>query len=510
MTPDEVAIADAAFERIAGGHYPIELEFQLVTRSGTRRLISWTLTALADSDGAVTFIIGTGIDITERNRAERALRKAHDELEVRVRDRTAELATANEALEAEVAERRRAEQERIDLLYREKEARQQAEAANRAKDEFLATVSHELRTPLNAILGWAAIARRHDIPPSLQKAMETIERNARSQARIIDDMLDVGRIISGRLRLELAPVSVADAIDGAVQTVRPAAEAKQVTLQVTVSENAGVIAADAERLQQIVWNVLSNAVKFTPQGGRIELAAGHADGNVFIRIRDDGQGIPPDFLPHLFEPFRQADGSTTRRHGGVGLGLAIVDRLARAHGGRVVAESEGEGKGACFTIELPGRSADSAALTRTTCADDAGEGSFPNVPSEMRLDDLAVLVVDDEEDACELFARLLEDRGAVVTKTTSPGEALVRLREGPLPDVIVSDIGMPDVDGYTLIETIRSSPAGRRIPAVALTAYARPEDNERALAAGFQAHLSKPVDPMRLVSVIASLAVSSR
>ncbi len=360
-------------------------------------------------------------------------------------------------------------------------------------------------TPLNAILGWAAIARRHDVPPEVQKALATIERNARSQTRLIDDMLDVGRIMSGKLRLELAGVSVADAIEGAVQSVRPTAQAKKVSLQVSVDKNVGVVVADAGRLQQVVGNLLSNAVKFTPKGGHVELSSTRVDGKVFIRVRDDGKGIRPDFLPHVFEPFRQADGSSTRQHGGIGLGLAIVQQLALAHGGKVIAESEGEAKGACFTVELP--APPNVAMTmQAHVVSSASQIGHLAVPDELRLDDVIVLVVDDDEDACELTTRVLTDRGAVVTRMAFADEAFTHLSDGARPDVIVSDIGMPDVDGYTLMQRIRALPSLDRIPALALTVYARPEDKERALAAGFQAHLSKPVDPLRLASAIASLA----
>ncbi len=410
---------------------------------------------------------------------------------------------------AEVGQRIRERDDALEkvavLLESERAARRELEIANRAKDEFLATTSHELRTPLNAILGWAAIARRHDVPPEVQKALATIERNARSQTRLIDDMLDVGRIMSGKLRLELAGVSVADAIEGAVQSVRPTAQAKKVSLQVSVDKNVGVVVADAGRLQQVVGNLLSNAVKFTPKGGHVELSSTRVDGKVFIRVRDDGKGIRPDFLPHVFEPFRQADGSSTRQHGGIGLGLAIVQQLALAHGGKVIAESEGEAKGACFTVELP--APPNVAMTmQAHVVSSASQIGHLAVPDELRLDDVIVLVVDDDEDACELTTRVLTDRGAVVTRMAFADEAFTHLSDGARPDVIVSDIGMPDVDGYTLMQRIRALPSLDRIPALALTVYARPEDKERALAAGFQAHLSKPVDPLRLASAIASLA----
>jgi signal transduction histidine kinase len=408
----------------------------------------------------------------------------------------------------EVGQRTRERDEALEqlaaLLASERAARREAEIANNAKDEFLATVSHELRTPLSAILGWAVIARRHAPPPDVDRALCTIERNARAQMRIIEDVLDVGRIISGKLRLEISTTNVADVIEAAVQVVRPAADAKQVSLDVAIDEDVGVIAADAERLQQIAWNVLSNALKFTRRGGHVEVSARRVDSTVVLRIRDDGEGIRPEFLPYLFEPFRQADGSTTRRHGGLGLGLAIVRQLVQAHGGQITAQSDGEGKGASFTIELPVRP---AAIPAERSAR-AKRASAPEVrPASVRLDGVRVLVVDDDEDARDLVGHMLSEQGAAVSLASSAEEAFSLLERGR-PDVLLSDIGMPDVNGYSLIRRIRGMPAdhGGRTPAVALTAYAREEDGERAFKAGFQAHVTKPVDPDQLAAVVANLA----
>jgi signal transduction histidine kinase len=389
------------------------------------------------------------------------------------------------------------------LLASERAARHEAEVANSAKDEFLATVSHELRTPLNAILGWAVIARRHPLPPEVDRALGTIERNAHAQMRIIEDVLDVGRIISGKLRLDFSATRVADAIEAAVQVVRPAADAKQVRLDVRIAEDAGIIVADAERLQQIAWNVLSNAVKFARKGGNVEVDASRTASTVVIRVRDDGQGIHPAFMPHLFEPFRQEDGSTTRRHGGLGLGLAIVKQLVVAHGGHIAALSEGEGKGALFTIELPVR-APGAAISERSPRDSHRP---PSLPRKVRLDGVRALVVDDDEDTRELIEHMLRDQGAEVSSASTAEEA-VRLLERSRPDVLLSDIGMPDVNGYSLIRKVRSMPAdqGGRTPAIALTAYARAEDGERAFVAGFQAHVTKPVDPDQLTAIVANLA----
>ncbi len=395
-----------------------------------------------------------------------------------------------------------------ELLESERQARREAEIANHAKDEFLATVSHELRTPLNAILGWAVIARRATKEPDVQQALATIERNARAQTRIIEDVLDVGRIISGKLRLEIAPVKVSDTIDGAVQALRPAADAKAVRFVVEVDDDVGIIAADVDRLQQVIWNVLSNAIKFTPKGGAVALRAMRAQSDLVITVTDTGQGIRPEFLGHLFEPFRQADGSTTRRHGGLGLGLAIVKQLVQAHGGRIVAHSEGEGLGSTFTITLP---------VRPSTAPPAERRHITPVPTPQqpgvqdvvngRLDGMRVLVVDDDEDARALMQRVLTDQGAAVTLAAS-AEIGLRELERVRPDVLVSDIGMPEVDGYTFIRTVRGLPADRggRTPAIAITAYAREEDSERAVSTGFQAYMSKPVDPTRLISLAASFS----
>jgi PAS domain S-box-containing protein len=395
-----------------------------------------------------------------------------------------------------VIERRKLEDERATLLEAERRARKQAEIANRAKDDFLATTSHELRNPLQAILGWAKLLLQRDLPPDLRKPLMTIERNARTQARLIEDVLDVARIISGKMRLELGRASIASAIADALEAARPAADAKGITLASHVEPGAE-IDADQVRLQQIVSNLVSNAVKFTPNGGLVSVDAEHVGPNVRITVHDTGEGIDPAMLTDIFEPFRQENASTTRRQGGLGLGLAIVRQLVLAHGGDVRAESPGKGRGSTFVIDFPARPSG-----RTPERD-----RHASERSALRLPGTRVLVVDDQADALELIHDVLAEAGAEVVTAQSASEALEKLLDFH-PDVLVSDIGMPDVDGYGLIRRVRrlGTSTGGRTPAVALTAYAGADDAERCFAAGFQNHLPKPVDPEQLVRVVANLA----
>jgi CheY-like chemotaxis protein len=385
--------------------------------------------------------------------------------------------------------------ERATLLESERAARREAEVANRSKDEFLATVSHELRTPLNAMLGWAQIALAK-ATPDLERPLQIIMRNARAQSRLIEDMIDISRIVSGQLRLDLVSTSVAGAIEGAVEALRPVAEEKGVTLSTAIGA-VGSIPADADRLQQMVWNLLSNAIKFTSKGGRVVLEATRGDERVLIRVSDTGAGIAPDLLPAIFEPFRQADGSTTRRYGGLGLGLTIVRQLVQAHGGSVRVESPGVDQGATFVLDLP---APIGPVAVKDC-----RSSAASVPVES-LAGLKLLVVDDDADSRLLLTEILSRRGAVVACASSAREALVQIREFR-PNVLLSDLGMPDVDGYTFIRQVRQllPERGGRTPALALTAFARADDSQRALAAGFQLHLPKPVDADSLVSAVARL-----
>jgi PAS domain S-box-containing protein len=413
------------------------------------------------------------------------------------------------SLVLDITERKRAEAERDRLLVREQEARKEAEQANRSKDEFLATISHELRTPLTSILGWARLLASGEVDTNQHaQAFETIARNAKSQAQLIDDLLDVSRIISGKLRLDLRPLELAPVIEAAVDSVRPAAKAKEIRLQLMLDPHIGQVSADPDRLQQLIWNLLSNAIKFTPRGGQVQVRLESDNSCAEITVSDTGQGIRAEFLPHVFDRFRQEDGSSTRTHGGLGLGLAIVRRLVELHGGTVQVESEGEGLGAVFKMKLPFIGVTDS---QRTLAGDAAERRLSKGYSKLleqspRLDGLRVLIVDDEADAREFVTLILDRHGAdaiAVASTSEAWEMLERWR----PDVLIADIGMPDEDGYALIRKVRSLPSeeGGRTPAIALTAYARTEDRMRILLAGYQMHLAKPVEPIELIVAVASL-----
>jgi signal transduction histidine kinase/ActR/RegA family two-component response regulator len=385
----------------------------------------------------------------------------------------------------------------------ERQARRQAEEANRMKDEFLAIVSHELRSPLNAMLGYAVLLRYGGLDTQrVKQAADIIERSGKAQAQLIDDLLDTARIISGKLRLELGPVDLVSVIDQAVQTIRPAADAKGISIETDLPSEIGQITGDPTRLQQVVWNLLSNAVKFTPQGGRVEARLERVDPYIRITVSDTGKGISPDFLPYVFDRFRQADASSARRYGGLGLGLALVKYLVELHGGTIEVVSEGEGSGATFNVTLPVRAV-------ATPLGEAG-GAPVTVKISKELAGVRALVVDDEDDARKLIETALTQQGADVVAVSSAAEAYTLITTTPpqdQPDVMVTDIGMPGEDGYSLIRRVREweRHRGAYMPAVALTAYGRVEDRMRALSAGFQMHVAKPVEPAELTVVIMSL-----
>lgn len=397
----------------------------------------------------------------------------------------------------DITERNRAEKERTALLESERAARAEAQAANRAKDEFLAVLSHELRTPLNAILGWAQVVRGHALPPEAMRGVEVIERNARRQARLLEDMLDVSRIVSGRLSLEFGPVDLGQVVEAAVDTVRPLADGKGLALEVR-GDCGGTVLGDAHRLQQVIWNLLSNAVKFTPTGGRVEVVMERSEPHCEIVVRDSGVGIALDFLPHVFERFHQEERGSTRRFGGLGLGLTIVHHLVAMHGGTVSATSDGPGRGATFTVRLPLAREDVLPAR-------AREG--PRGLDATRLAGVRVLAVDDEPDAREFVSEVLRRAGAEVRVAGSADEAL-RLLDQFRADVLLADVQMPGGDGYALLRRARE--AGHALPAIAVTAHSTAEDRVRALAAGFQQHVPKPVEAAELQLVVASAAARAR
>jgi len=404
----------------------------------------------------------------------------------------------------DITTERQAEEERVHLIQ-EREARKSAEESNSLKDEFLATISHELRTPLTAILGWTSMLGTGQLDEETSaRALNTIHRNARSQVQLIDDLLDVSRIITGNLRLDVSTVELVQVIEAAVDAVLPAAEAKNIRLQVLLDPQVGPVSGDAARLQQVVWNLLTNAIKFTPKGGRVQIRLERVNSHVEITVSDSGKGIDSEFLPHVFARFRQADQKSTRAHGGLGLGLSIVRQLVELHGGSVHAESEGDGQGATFVVQLPLMVMRREVKKQERRHPTTGGGMVLDCPTQ--LDNLRVLIVDDEEDTRELLRVVLEQCGSEVVTAGSAMEALVALEKSK-PDVLISDIGMPEEDGYALISKVRALSAmrGGKVPAIALTAYARTDDRVRALMAGFQVHLPKPIEPVELVAVVASL-----
>jgi signal transduction histidine kinase len=441
-----------------------------------------------------------GVFVELFNRQE-ALRIGQEELERTIADRTRELAEANVALSAEIEERRKIERERVLLLRREQSARLEAERANRLKDEFLATLSHELRTPLNAIMGWAHVLGQsaHD-RETVQRAATVIRQNATSQSQLIDDILDVSRIVGGKLVLDTSLVALHTVIDDAIDSLAPAATAKSIHVVRTLDRDIQAT-GDRDRLQQIVWNLVSNALKFTPKGGRVEVRLTDHEGEAQIEVIDSGIGITAEFLPYVFDRFRQADSSMSRRHSGLGLGMAIVRHLVELHGGTVSVESEGENKGTTFCLRLSRNPAHVPEIV----------DRIPRPPAdhvaEVALEELHgmhILIVEDDTDSRNVLAVLLQRLGALVESAGSAKEAFERVTHHR-PDVLVSDIGMPEEDGYSLMRRVRQLVGDRKLPAIALTAYARKQDADEALASGYDRHLAKPVAPADLIRAIKSV-----
>ena len=470
LHPDDVARVQQAVTATVERGAPYEIEFRVVQPDGSLRWTSCKAKLLRDGEGRPRVLTGVAMDIT-----------AQKEIEAR----------------------------REALLAAEQAARAEAERLGRMKDEFLATLSHELRTPLNAILGWIGILQGRMGDEALQrKALGVIDRNAHLQAQLIDDLLDMNRILSGKLRLSPLPTSLATVAQAAVETVRPMADAKDIELEVDLSPSSGAVYGDPERLQQIVWKLLSKAIKFTARGGVVRVALARESEGIALSVSDSGAGIAPEFLPHVFERFRQADAGAARRHGG--LGLAIVRQIAARLGGPARVASEGLGQGSTFTLVLP--SIEDSAPGGAALPQSGERPRLSSAPPSAELPALAltgirVLVVEDQADTREFLERLLAERGALVTTAASAAEALSHLALAA-PDVLVADIGMPEVDGYELIRRVRRREVARggAVPAVALTAFAREEDRERALAAGYEEHVAKPVEPSVLFAVIARLA----
>jgi len=472
-------------ERIARGETLEHYDTNRVRKTGERVSVSLTISPIRDETGTIIGASKIAHDISERKRSEAALRDS----EARLRD--------------VLAERER-------LLESERAARSDAERLSRIKDEFLATLSHELRTPLNAIQGWSILLRQPTLSPAdRQRGIDIIERNARAQTQIINDLLDMSRIVSGKIHLEVQRISLQDVISAAIEAVRPSATAKNIRIQTMLDSTIRATRGDPNRLQQVLWNLLTNAVKFTPSNGRIHVVLERVNSHVEIVVEDTGAGIDPTFLPYVFDRFRQWDASTTRRHGGLGIGLSIVKTLVELHGGSVRVKSPGVDLGSTFVVSLP--------IPVLRHPEDERVREVPESPhhAEMfeppRLENVTVLVVDDEPDSRTLTARILEERGAVAVCVGSAREALATLKTQSV-DLMLSDIGMPEMDGYDLIKQLRrlTPEEGGRLPAVAITAYARAEDRQRSLLAGYQMHIAKPVEAIELIAGISSLLKLSR
>jgi PAS domain S-box-containing protein len=454
-----------------------------------------------------TLVQGERIDHFETERITKTGRRIPISLSVSpIRDQSGRV-IGGAKIARDISLRRQLERQRERDLAQEQHERSLAEAANRAKDAFLAMVSHELRSPLSPILSWTRMLRLRALDEAKsERALETIERSARAQAKLIDDLLDISRIVAGKLRLEVRSVDLASVIEQAVEVAQPAADAKQIRLQIVLDTETGPVSGDPARLQQVVWNLLSNAVKFTPKGGRIQITLERVNSQVEIAISDTGQGIPAEFLPLLFERFQQGQSGTTRSPGGLGLGLAIVRHIVELHGGTVFAESAGEGQGATFTVKLP-----RTIFMRTAGEPERRHPTLDPLPEQANLpslDNLRVLVVDDEPDSNEVVSTVLAAAGAEVRVAASAAEGIEQLKQWT-PDIIVSDIGMPHEDGFMFLARLHALPGETaRIPAVALTAYATTDDRVRIFSAGFKAHVVKPIDPVELVVVVANVAGS--
>jgi len=454
-------------------------------KDGEKLHISLTISPIRDSSGTVVGAAKIAHDITARRRAEQELLERETQL-------------ANLAAE------------RKSFLESERAARSEAERLGQMKDEFLATLSHELRTPLHAIQGWATLLRqRRARPEDYDRGLETIERNVRVQIQIVNDLLDMSRIISGKIHLEVQPIYLHEVVNNAIEAVRHSAESKSIRIQPLLDSRIGLVRGDSNRLQQVLWNLLSNAIKFTPKEGRIQVVLERVNSHAEICVEDTGIGIRPEFLPHVFDRFRQADPSTTRHHGGLGLGLSIVKNLVELHGGTVRVKSPGENQGSTFIVALPisyVRADERSRGTPQTLSED--QLASLDLP---RLDHVRVLIVDDEGDGRELIARILQDQGVHPVCASTAAEAL-KILERESFDLLLSDIGMPDMDGFELIRRVRHLDNSRRraLPAIAITAYARAEDRQRSLLAGFHMHLSKPIEASELIASIAGLIHLSR
>ncbi len=428
-----------------------------------------------------------------------------------IRDARGQIVGASK-IARDISERKRTEAELKSLMRQEREARAEAEAANRVKNEFMAMISHELRTPLNAIMGWVQLLKSGKLnQPEIERAIQTIDRNAMAQSAIINELLDVARIISGKLKIDMKSMDLAAVIEAAIDVVRSAADAKNIEIVASLDGSVGPIAGDATRLQQVIWNLLSNAIKFTPKLGRVEVRLQRAGTHVQVVVSDTGAGIPKDFLPHVFERFKQADASVTKTHGGLGLGLSIARNLVEMHGGSIRAESEGEGRGATFTISFPVMAViDSRSAARQSTSAARAEAqqalSHDNVESDL-LNGMRILAVDDQPDTRDLIILALTQYGAEVRSSSSASEALQMIKEWK-PDVLISDIGMPDKDGYDLMRSVRAlePESGGLVPAIALTGFAGAVDESNARTAGYQLHMAKPVEISELAATVAELS----